>query len=226
MIVGAGGFGREVAWLVDDINQERPAFDFLGFVDDAATQTQEGYPVLGSMSDWIAAGRQDVKVVCAIGDPITRVAVVDRLAKAGLKFATLLHPSVRLSRWVTVGSGSIICAGTTLTTNITVGAHSILNLHCTVGHDAELGEYASLMPGVHISGNVVTGPGVYFGTGASAVNDLSIGAWTILGAGAVVTRNLPPAVVAVGVPAKAVKPNERALAMGGKWQYMRSRSRR
>ncbi|MHB9143932.1 MAG: acetyltransferase [Symbiobacteriia bacterium] len=210
VIVGAGGFGREVAWLVEDINRDHPRYDFLGFLDDAATSTPEGYPVLGTIDNWLAGERHGVKVVCAIGDSGMRAAVTRRLSAAGAGFTTLIHPSVRRSRWVEFGMGSVVCAGTTLTTNITVGAHSVINPYCTIGHDTNLGDFTSMMFGVRLSGNVSTGTGVYFGSSSTVIQQVSIGSWTVVGAGAVVTKDLPSAVIAVGVPAKPVKANPRA----------------
>jgi sugar O-acyltransferase (sialic acid O-acetyltransferase NeuD family) len=209
-IVGAGGFGREVAWLADDINQERPTYDFVGFIDDSNTSTPEGYAVLGDTDRWIADGRTDVHIVCALGDPVARWRVATRLSAAGFRFATLVHPTVKRSRHVRIAPGAMICADNILTTNIDIGAHALLNLDCTVGHDSRLAEYVSMMPGVHISGDVITDIGAYFGTGAVAINGVRVGAWSVIGAGAVVSSDIPRAVIAVGVPAKAIKPNAHA----------------
>jgi sugar O-acyltransferase (sialic acid O-acetyltransferase NeuD family) len=209
-IVGAGGFGREVAWLADDINQDNPTFDVVGFIDDTATSTPEGFPVLGNLDDWIASGRTDVHLVCALGDSVTRWKVASRLASAGFRFATLVHPSVKRSRYVRIGPGGMICADNILTTNIEIGAHALLNLDCTVGHDSRLADYVSMMPGVHLSGDVTTDIGAYFGTGAVVINGVRVGAWSVIGAGAVVSSDVPRGVIAVGIPAKAIKPNSRA----------------
>lgn len=209
-IVGAGGFGREVAWLADEINQETPTYDFVGFIDDGASSTPEGYPVLGSTDRWVSDGRTDVQLVLALGDPVTRWKVATRLAQGGFSFATLIHPTVKRSRHVRIAPGGMICADNILTTNIDIGAHALLNLDCTVGHDSRLADYVSMMPGVHISGDVTTDIGAYFGTGAVAINGVRIGAWSVIGAGAVVSSDVPRGMIAVGVPAKPIKPNARA----------------
>lgn len=209
-VVAAGGLGREVAWLIEEINHSEPAYEFLGFLDDHVTATPEGWPVLGTVDDWLSRGRNDVQLVCAIGEPTTRKTVVERLGLAGLPFATLVHPTVNSSRFVEIGAGSIICAGNILTTNIRLGRHVIVNLDCTIGHDSTLDDFTSLMPGVHVSGQVHLGKGVYAGTAATFVNDITVGAWTVVGAGAVVSSSLPAGQIAVGVPAKVIKPNPRA----------------
>ena len=209
-IVAAGGFGREVAWLIEEMNADTPRYDFVGFLDDHATSTPEGFPVLDSVAGWLARGRRDVQLVCAVGEPAARMKVVERLESAGCRFATLVHPMVRQSRFVEIGSGSIVCAGTILTTKIRLGRHVIVNLDCTVGHDTSLDDFNSLMPGVHVSGDVHLGCGVYAGTAASFINGITVGAWTVIGAGAVVSSDLPGGQVAVGVPARVIKANPRA----------------
>lgn len=203
-IVGAGGVGREVAWLIERINAERQVWDFIGFYDDHATETIERHPVLGTIADLIGPPEKPL-VVCAMGDPRIRYQVVARLDAAGCSYATLVDPSVLMSNHVLIGEGSIICASTVFTTNIRVGRHSILSPNCTVGHDTILGDFSSLMPATNIAGEVKVGTGCYFGLNSCVINRKQIGDWTIVGAGAVVTSDLPGHVVAVGVPAKPVK---------------------
>lgn len=210
VVVAAGGFGREVAWLIEEINADAPTYEFLGFLDDHATSTPEGLPVLDTVGGWLARDRRDVQLVCAVGEPATRLKVVARIEQAGLAFATLIHPTVRRSRFTQIGAGSIVCAGNIFTTNIRIGRHVIVNLDCTIGHDSLLDDFNSLMPGVHVSGDVHLGRGVYVGTGACFINEITVGAWTVVGAGAVVSSNLPGGQIAVGVPAKAIKANPRA----------------
>lgn len=208
-IVGAGGLGREVAWLVEEINQDVPSYDFIGFLDDRAASTVEGHPVIGTTSDWLREPDRRIRVVCAVGDPLARYNIVRRFHAADVRFETLIHPSVRRSRWVQFDPGTIVCANTSFTTNVSVGAHALFNPNCAVGHDVRMADFTSLMPGVHISGDVDCGAGTYFGVGSTVINQVSIGDWTIVGAGAVVTKSLPPGVVAVGVPARPIKENVR-----------------
>lgn len=206
VIVGAGGFGREVAWLVQEINVASPQmkWNLLGFVDDSATETPEGYPVLGR-SSWLNENAKGLHVVCAIGDPKARQAVLAKIHRPSLRYATLIHPSVQRSRYVTIGEGSIVCSGSILTTNVKIGRHCLLNLGTRVGHDSVLHDYSSLMPGANIAGEVEVGEGCYFGLNACVINKTRVGEWTVVGAGATVISDLPERCVAVGVPAKPIK---------------------
>lgn len=207
VIIGAGGFGREVLWLIQDINKITPKWNILGFVDDLHPTNEQinGYPVIGNI-EWLKT--QNINVICAIGDPITKKKVLNKVANSENKYPVLIHPSVICSILNTVGEGSIICAGSILTVNITVGKHVIINLDCTVGHDAIIGDYSTILPSVNISGHATIENCVSIGTGSKIIQGVNIGKNTIIGAGAVVTKDIPENVVAVGIPAKSIKTRE------------------
>jgi len=202
IIIGAGGFGREVAWLVKRINQTKPTWNLLGFIDDCEEfhgSTIDGYHVIGGM-DLLHEYKNSAMVVCAIGTSQTRKEIVNKLD--GFRFATLIDPSVIISDKVKIGEGSIICAGSILTVNIELGNHTIINLDCTVGHDAHLHNYVTLYPSVNISGNTVLGDCVEMGTGSQIIQGIKINNNTIVGAGAVVVKDITEPGTYAGVPAK------------------------
>lgn len=206
VIVGASGFGRETAALVLEINKVKPTWELLGLVDDKLKgQTVEGFKILGPI-DILETMKPKPYVVVAIGDPKVRRTLVERCGEWGLEFATLVHPSVAIvGETVEIGEGSIVCRNTVCAINSKIGKHCIVNFGCCIGHDTQLGDYASLMPHVALGGDVEIGVGCYLGINASVINAVSIGAWSVLGAGAVVTKDIPSNVLAVGVPARVVK---------------------
>ena len=205
VIIGAGGFGREVAWLIDEINHNQKQWNLLGFLDENPSlhgQELNGYPVLGGLG-WLRG--KGVSCVVAIGEPVAKKNVIQSLINDQISFATLIHPDVHPSSSVTFGEGCIVCAGTILTVNVEIGNHVILNLGCTIGHDVSIGDYATILPGVNVSGAVVISEEVSVGTGSAIIQGVTIGTGTIVGAGAVVTRSLPAHCTAVGSPAKPIK---------------------
>lgn len=208
VIYGAGGFAREVAWLVESIAAAGGEYRPAAFVDDDESQHGEeinGLPVVGLEE----AGQRfpEGGLAVAVGSPTVRRTLTENGLSAGLEPVSLVAPDVRMSRWVDVGSGSVVCAGNILTTNITIGEGVQINLDCTVGHDVVLGDYTTLAPGVHVSGWVHFGEDVYVGTGAVIINGtsddpLTIGDGAVIGAGACVTGAIDAGVTAVGVPAR------------------------
>lgn len=205
VIIGAGGFGREVAWLIEDINKVYEEWNIVGFVDDNETiQESEinGYKVVGNV-EWLKS--QDINVVNAIGDPIVKKKVIERLKYSKNSYPVLIHPSVIYSDKVSFGEGSIICAGSIITVDIKIGKHVIINLDCTIGHDAVLGDYTTILPSVNVSGFVTTEECVCVGTSSAIIQGVTIGENTVVGAGAVVVKDLPANCTAVGAPAKPIK---------------------
>jgi sugar O-acyltransferase (sialic acid O-acetyltransferase NeuD family) len=208
LIFGAGGFGREVAsWAGRAVWQER-GFEVVAFVDDNAPADQlNGWPVL---SLEVAASRHaGACVLATVGQTRLRERLIAKALEAGLvATAPVIHPNVEYDRHnVTIAEGVVICAGSILTVNISVEQHAQINLDCTVGHDAVVGAYSTLSPGVHISGNVTIEPFAFFGTGAVTVNGhpgdpLMIGSGSVVGAGAVVTKNVSAGATVTGVPAR------------------------
>lgn len=208
VIVGAGGFGREVLEIFKDQNKISLRWNILGFIDEnMELQGEEinNYQVLGGL-DWLRKHKANgLGCVCAIGSPETRKQVVQKLREMGVDFYNAIHPSVIISEFVKLGQDVIICAGSVLTVNIKIGDHVHIDTNCSVAHDAVIGNYCRLNPGVKINGNDHLGDGVYVGTGATFIQGISIGKWSTIGAGAVVIEDIPEKVVAVGVPAKVVK---------------------
>lgn len=205
VIIGAGGFGREVGWLIEDINNKNIEWNIVGFIDDNPNiqETEiNGYRVIGDV-EWLK--KQELYVVNAIGDPIIKKKVMDRIDGSKNKYPVLIHPSVICSNRVNFGEGSIICAGSIITVNIEIGKHVIVNLDCTIGHDAKIGDYSTVLPSVNISGFVKIEKCVSIGTGSAIIQGINIGNNTVIGAGSIVVKDLPPNCTAVGSPAKPIK---------------------
>ena len=207
-IVGAGGFGREVAWLVERINSVKAEWSLEGFIDDNATKhgtLEGGIKVLGGC-EYFSNYVEDVWVVCAVGSAKIRELIISKLKKyPHVHFATLIDPSVIKSNSIEIGEGTIVCAGTIITVDVQIGSHVIINLDCTIGHDDIIEDYVTLYPSVNVSGNVLVEKGVELGTGAQIIQGKKIGEGTIIGAGAVVIKDLPGECTAVGCPATPVK---------------------
>ena len=208
IIFGASGFGREVAWLVERINRVNPTWNLVGFMDDDESIQQNeinGYRVLGKSDD--VKAYPDAYFVCAVGAARVREKIIEKLRELNpnIKFGTIVDPSAEISDVVKIGEGSIICAHTIITVNISIGSHVIINLDCTIGHDAVLNDFVTLYPSVNVSGNTVIGHAVELGTGMQIIQGKTIGDYSIVGAGAIVVKDIPDKCTAVGSPAKPIK---------------------
>lgn len=205
-IIGAGGFGREVAWLVERINEVTPTWSIKGFIDDNESlwgTKEDAYDVVGGCEYLKTLG--DVYAVCAVGSARVRKIIIDKFKDSKVKFATVIDPSVIISKRVEIGEGTIICAGTIITVDIKIGNHVIINLDCTIGHDDVVEDFVTIYPSVNVSGNVVIGECSELGTGMQIIQGKNVAPNTIIGAGAVVVKNCLESGTYVGSPAKKIK---------------------
>jgi sugar O-acyltransferase (sialic acid O-acetyltransferase NeuD family) len=151
------------------------------------------------------ANANPLALLLAIADPVVRFRIFESINNPNVNFPVFVHPSSRPgSRSNKIGRGTIITAGSTLTTGIIVGDFVFVNLHATIGHNVRIGNFTSLMPSVNISGNVTIGEGVLLGSGATVLQGLSIGDHAVIGAGAVVTKSVAAGQKVVGIPAREV----------------------
>ncbi|MBE3575649.1 MAG: acetyltransferase [Firmicutes bacterium] len=149
------------------------------------------------------------RVGTSVGSPdspsaATSVGSFSRLP-TGSRFAIVIHPAATVSPYASIGPGTVVLAGAVVNPGTHVGEHVILNTACSVDHDCSIGPYAHLSPGVHLAGGVVVEAGAHLGVGVSVIPRRRIGAWSVVGAGAAVVDDIPPGVVAYGVPARVVR---------------------
>jgi len=206
VILGAGGFAREVAFLIEEINRVAPTWNLLGFVglDESEVGSRIGsYSVICTERTSL---EMHVSAAIAIGDPNTIQKVVAKLKiHTNISLPNLVHPTAMWDQdRVLLGEGNIICAGNLFTTDIRIGSFNIINLGCTIGHDVEIGSYCVVNPGSHLSGSVKIGNSCLIGSGAVILQKVKIGDKARIGAGAVVVRNVATGITVTGVPAKPV----------------------
>jgi sugar O-acyltransferase (sialic acid O-acetyltransferase NeuD family) len=204
VIIGAGGLGRVALEIALDINRVTPRWHILGFLDDGLTPGRQvgGLDIVGRV-DWLT-GRPDVFVVVAIGSPSARWRMVERLRAIGCTFGTLVHPSAWLASRAAVGQGCIVCPGVMVDPDVSFDDFVLLNKRCSVGHDSRVGAFSTLSPGCSLGGGVRIGDGCDLGMNSAVLPKVSVGSWSVVGAGAVVRADLPDNVTAVGVPARII----------------------
>ena len=211
VIIGAGGFAREVKWLAQEITAAGgPAagYAFLGYVVSnpaAAGPHDSGDEILGDL-DWLAAHREAWDALAlGIGTPAPRQRVAAELEErfGPSCWPALVHPTVRLDAGsCRIGHGVQLCAGVIGTVNLDFAPFAMVNLACTIGHEARIGRAACLNPTVNISGGVTIGDGALIGTGAQVLQYVEVGPGATVGAGAVVSKPVAPGITVVGVPAR------------------------
>lgn len=205
VIIGAGNFGRETAQLIADINGVSKEWNLLGFIDETPEKQGtevNGMCVLGDLG-WLEKNQgRGFGAVCAIGNPKDKYNFITKAVPYQLMYVNLIHPDAKISSFVEMGEGNIICCNAFVSVNVTLGNHISINPGCGIGHDVVIDDYATLYWNVTLSGNVHICEGCELGSKSVVIPKRTVGGWSVLGAGAVAVRDIPANCTAVGVPAK------------------------
>jgi acetyltransferase EpsM len=199
---------RTLAVEVADLACEIDGFEVAGFVENMdrhrCAERLEGLPIY--WVDEAAKLAESHSAVCGIATTF-RSRFTDQITGFGMEFATLVHPSARVSSRSSLGEGSILSVGVIVASHTHLGRHVIVNRGALIGHHTEIGDYVTIHPGANIAGACSIGDAAYIGMGAVVIDHITIGSHSVVGAGAVVTKDVPGNVLVVGVPAKIVKEN-------------------
>ena len=191
VLVGSGGFSREVASWIMSSNLFSTANVALSFICDYKSSLSLGdisINYLGTCSEYNYS--VDHKLLLAIGFPADRKKVASLLHSRGATFSTFIHQSAIVAVNSTIGEGSILCPYSIVSDNARIGSFCLLNLHSTVGHDSTIGDYSTLSSHCDVTGGCTLGEGVMMGSGSRLIPKVSVGRYSKIGAGCTVTRNV------------------------------------
>lgn len=144
-------------------------------------------------------------VLCA-GKGTARASLGRRLSGLGVSaesYATIVHPAVTIPPSCTVGAGSVLLEGVTLTCDVRIGRHVVAMPRAVLTHDCVVEDFATLCAGTVLGGNVRVAQGAYLGMACAIRQGLTVGAGAMVGMGAVVLRDVGADECVVGVPARS-----------------------
>lgn len=206
-LVGCGGHASDVLSIIEACNEAGSQYQVAGFLDDDLEADCRKLTVRGVVRVGVVGSTVPVdgRVVLGVGYPEPRAQVVERLAGWAHLAEPIVHPRAELATGAAVGSGSVVFGGCHLGPSARLGRAVMLGRGAVVGHDVTANDFATVMPGAVVSGNCAIGVGALIGANATVLEGLSIGDWARLGAGAVLTQDLPAGCTAVGIPARIVR---------------------
>jgi|TARA_B100001971_G_scaffold149931_1_gene139055 sugar O-acyltransferase (sialic acid O-acetyltransferase NeuD family) len=200
VIIGAGGFGREVYYFLNDM-----IYNCVGFIDYNKIDEKLPLPIIGFENEieGLIEEYQFSSCVIAIGDINKRKMISNNVQNFPIRFPSILHSSIQCYT-KDIGNGTIVYPGVVIMNDCKVGKHTLINSGVTLGHDVLIGDYCNINPGAHLAGHISVGNGSLIGIGASIKEEITIGDNSVIGAGSVVINDIPDNATVYGVPAKAV----------------------
>lgn len=206
-IYGAGGFGREVACLINRINEEAPTWNLVGFFDDnpklKGQMISHFGPCLGGM-DELNAYTKEISLTLPIGNPKIVKNLVEKIHNPRVSYPNLIRPGFQVSdlESFSIGKGNIIQSNCSASCGVSIGDFNVLNGAIVLGHDVKVGSYNTFMPAVRISGEVKIGSCNFFGVGSIVLQQIKIGDNIRLGAGSVLMTKPKDGNLYMGNPAR------------------------
>ncbi len=208
VIYGAGEFGREIACLMNLINEKTPEWRMIGFLDDDKNiwgcENKYG-KVLGG-ADWLNQYDKPLAVAIAVGNPVDVKSIISKINNPNVDYPNLYAPSVTFldKESLQIGKGNIFCTNCFISCNVQVGNFNLFNGYIPIGHDAKIGDCNVVMPSVNISGSVVMGDVNFLGVQSVVLQGVKIGSNTRIGANSVVMRKTKDGYLYIGNPAKRI----------------------
>lgn len=209
-IFGAGGFGREVACLINIINKEVPTWNLIGFFDDSPSlkgqMISHHGPCLGGLEE-LNNYPKELGVVIPIGSPEVVKKIAESITNPNISYPNIIHPDFKIKDPLTfkIGKGNIIQDGCSVSCDVTIGDFNVFNGGVVFGHDDVVGSYNSFMPAIRVSGEVVIGDVNFFGVGSIILQQIKIGNGIRLGAGSVLMTKPKDGKLYMGNPAKKIE---------------------
>lgn len=208
VIVGGHGDGLVAAQVIRDLQRAGAAVECAGFLNDAVPAGGEiaGLPVIGRTREW-ASLPDDVGFHVAlhkVGRMSERAALIESFAIPDARLVTLVHPTACVADDVTVGPGALVASHVTCQPASVIGRYVSIRAGANVGHDVRIEDFAYVGPNATLCGRSVVRRGAHAGPNSVVTDAVCLGAFSVLSAGAVATRDTDEGSVSMGNPARRI----------------------
>jgi sugar O-acyltransferase (sialic acid O-acetyltransferase NeuD family) len=205
-LIVIGAANPTIIGVIDDINQSgQDEFHIVGMLDNRYTEIGNnffGIPVLGGFEAIRKFEKSDIVLINTIaGSSNSRRTTTNFFLELDYQFTNIVHPSVNLRR-VTIGVGNLIYENATVQPFVLMGNHNLISSNSGIAHEVELSNYVFIGPSSYICGKCKILESAYIGVGSKILPRLTVGVCSQVGAGAIVTKNVPDFERHLGMPAR------------------------
>lgn len=207
-IYGAGGLGREIFELANLIQINSNRWDSIIYIDDYTDKKMINDTGVFSYNDAKNTFNRELEFVIALGEPIVRKTLADKVSNDGFKLATLIHPNVNIPKTTSIGQGTIVSFGDYISCDVMIGDNVLIQPNANVGHDTVIKSNSVVSSLCNLAGGTCLGECSYLGMSVSVKEKVSIGDNSIVGMGSMVFKDMPDEIIAMGNPARPMKKND------------------
>jgi len=191
ILIGAGGHARSCIDVIEQQGKYQIA-GLIGMPDEVHTK-HLGYTLVGTDSDLPELAKSYQYALITIGQIQTaehRTCLYQRAVKLGFQLPIIIAPTAHVSKYATLGAGSIVMHGAIINAGVRVGNNCIINTRALLEHDATVEDHCHISTGAILNGDVTVGTGSFIGSGSVIKQGIAIGKSCLVGMGITVRHDL------------------------------------
>jgi sugar O-acyltransferase (sialic acid O-acetyltransferase NeuD family) len=200
ILVGGGGHCKSVIEAA-----ESAGYSILGVLDMPEEVGKDilSTKVIGTDDD-IPSYVDKAEFVITVGfikNPAIRIKLYNKVKEAGGKFATIVASTAHVSKYATLGEGTVVMHQAFVNAGAKVGHNVILNTFSNIEHDAVIGNQCHISTGTMVNGDCKVGDNCFIGSQSVLANGISVGDDIVVGAGSLVRKSIKEKGIYSGNPA-------------------------
>ena len=205
VLIGGGGHCKSVIDVA-----ESAGYTILGILDrpEEVGKKVLGYEVIGT-DDEMAKYVDKAEFVVTVGQiksPELRIKLHNMIEEAGGKLATIISPSALVSKYATIGEGTVVLHKAVVNADAKVGKGCIINTFANIEHDVLSGAYCHISTGVMVNGGAEIADGTFIGSQSVVNQGVKINMGGVISSLSVVNKDITEKGIYAGSPAKLIKP--------------------
>ena len=203
-MVGGGGHCKSVIEAAESAGYtikgilDLPQFMGNKVLDYAVIGSDEEIPLYVNECDFVVT-------LGYIKNPLLRDKLHERIEAAGGNLATIVASTAHVSKYATLGSGTVVLHGAMFNAGAAIGKGCIINTLANIEHDAIIGDYCHISTGAMVNGDCRVGENTFLGSRSVMVNNTSIPSSSVFAAGCLVRKTLTIEGLYAGNPAVLIK---------------------